>query len=387
MAGKTITLGVQVKNERRGNMPHRVLTKGRIMQVLLACLTIVALILGGCSSKKDSAPASGSGEKAKSEVKAVELKLAHFWPSSHVIETVVIKEWSKAVQEATNGRVKITSYPAETLLKSVETYEGIIKGVADIGISCYAYNRGRFPVMEAFMLPGIIYNNSKVASMVASEGAKQLNPKELQDTKHLMIFASGPGQLLMKNPVKSQADLKGVEIGVTGGPRAEALKLLGAAPVVLPMPEMYEAQSRGVIKGTLAPLETLKGFKLGDVTNNITLTPFIYNQVFYVVMNKEKWASLPPDVQEAITKATDKFYKEKMIGFFDSINEEGLKYFQEKKKVDVVTLSEEETRKWVDLIKPVVNDHVKMLNEKGINGEQVVKTNRELADKFNKELK
>lgn len=368
-------------------MPHKVLTKGRIMYVLLACLTAAALILGGCSSKKDSAPASGSGEKAKSEVKAVELKLAHFWPSNHVLETQVVKEWSKAVQDATDGKVKITSYPAETLLKSAETYEGVIKGVADIGISCYAYNRGRFMVMEAFMLPGIIYSNSKVASMVASEGVKQLNPKELQDTKHLMIFASGPGDLLMKNPVKKQADLKGVEIGVTGGPRAEALKLLGSTAVVLPMPEMYEAQSKGLIKGTLAPLETLKGFKMGDVTNVITKTPFIYNQAFYMVMNKEKWASLPPDVQEAITKATDKYYKEKMIGFFDIINEGGLKALQEKKKVEIITLSEEETKTWVNTINPVMDDHVKMLNDKGLSGDQVVKTIKELADKYNQELK
>ncbi|MCL6478628.1 MAG: TRAP transporter substrate-binding protein [Peptococcaceae bacterium] len=368
-------------------MPQGVLTKGRLMFTLLVCLTAAALILGGCSSKKDSAPASGGGEKAGTEVKAVELKLAHFWPSNHLLETQIVKEWSKAVQDATNGKVKITSYPAETLLKSAETYDGVIKGVADIGISCYAYNRGRFPVMEAFMLPGFVYNNSKVASMVASEGVKQLNPKELQDTKHLMIFASGPGQLLMKNPVKTEADLKGVEIGVTGGPRAEALKLLGASAVVLPMPEMYEAQSKGVIKGTLAPLETLKGFKMGEVTNVITITPFLYNQVFYMVMNKEKWASLPPDVQEAITKATDSFFKEKMIGFFDRINEGGLKFIQEKKKVEIITLSEEETNKWVNKIKPVMDAHVKMLNEKGLSGDQVVKTIKELADKYNQELK
>lgn len=368
-------------------MTHRVLKKGGIMYVLLACLAVAALMLGGCSPGKDSAPASGSGDKAKSEVKAVEFKLAHFWPSTHLMETQIVKEWSKAVQEATNGRVKITSYPGETLLKGAEIYDGVVKGVADIGISVYAYNRGRFPVMEAFMLPGISYNNSKAASMVVSEGAKQLNPKELQETKHLMIFAAGPGQLLMKNPVKSQADIKGVEIGVTGGPRTEALKRLGATAVMLPMPEMYEALSKGVIKGTLAPLETLKGFKLAEVTNHITMTPFLYNQVFYMVMNKDKWASLPPDVQEAFIKATDKFYKEKMIGFFDHINEGGLKYLQEKKKVEITTLSEAETNKWVNAIKPVMDDHVKMLNDKGLSGDQVIKTIRELADKYNKEFK
>lgn len=351
-----------------------------IKRVSIVLLVLIMAILGGCSSKPASAPGGG-------ETKTIELKLAHFWPSTHWLETQVIKEWSEAVKEATGGRIKITSYPAETLLKSAETYDGVIKGVADIGISCYAYNRGRFPVMETFMLPGIVYNNSKVASMAALEGARQLNPKELQDTKHLMIFATGPGDLFMKAPIRSKADLKGVEIGVTGGPRAEAIKMLGATAVVMPMPECYEAQARGIIKGTLGPMEVLKGFKLGEITNSITKTPFLYNQVFYMVVNKEKWASLPKDVQEAITNATEKYYQEKMIGMWDSINESGLKWVQEKKKLDIITLTDQDRQEWLNAIKPVLDDHARMLDSKGLPGEQILKTTIELADKYNKEFK
>ncbi|MFZ5650931.1 MAG: TRAP transporter substrate-binding protein [Bacillota bacterium] len=361
-------------------MPQISLTGRKMLFFLMALLLAASLAIGGCSSKQDSAPASGGA-------KPIELKLAHFWPSTHWVEAQAVKEWAKAVESATGGSVKITSYPAETLLKSTETYDGVVKGVADIGMSCYAYNRGRFPVMETFMVPGIIYNNSKVASMVASDGAMRLNPKELQDTKHLMIFSTGPGDLFMKAPVKSRADLKGVEIGVTGGPRAEALKLLGATPVVLAMPECYEAQSKGVIKGTLGPVEVLKGFKLGEVTSSITRTPFLYNQVFYMVMNKEKWESLPPDIKEAITRTTEKFHKDVMIGMWDKINDAGMKWTEEKKKVEIYTLPEAETKAWLEAVRPVMDEHVKMLNGKGIPGDEVLKTARELADKYNKDLK
>lgn len=361
-------------------MPPYSLPKGKFFFVLMALLLSVSLVLPACSSKQESTPATGGA-------KPIELKLAHFWPSTHWIEAQVVKNWSKAVESATNGRVKITSYPAETLLKSTETYDGVIKGVADIGMSCYAYNRGRFPVMETFMLPGIIYNNSKVASMVASDGAKQLNPKELQDTKHLMIFSTGPGDLFMKVPVKSRGDLKGVEIGVTGGPRADALKLLGATPVVLAMPECYEAQSKGVIKGTLGPIEVLKGFKLGEVTSSITRTPFLYNQVFYMVMNKEKWDSLPPDIKDAISSTTEKFHKDVMIGTWDSINDAGMKWTEEKKKLEIHSLPDAETKTWLEAVRPVLDEHVKMLNGKGLPGDQILKTAQDLADKYNKEFK
>ncbi len=357
----------------------------KIFSYIIFTLLITTLfVCGGCSSEQATTPEDIENEQAK---EVIELKLAHFWSSTHFIETQLVQEWSKAIQEATNGQIKITSYPSQTLLTSTETYDGVIQGIADIGMSCYAYNRGRFPIMEAFMTPGINFNNSKAASMAATEGITQLDPKELQDTKQLMTWGAGPGHLLMKNPIKNKADLQGVEIGVTGGERAEAIKLLGATPVVMAMSECYDAQSKGVIKGTLSTLSTMKGFRLGEVTNSVTLTPFIYNQLFYMVMNKEKWDSLSPEIQDIIMDVTEKFHKEKVIGLLDIDNEESLKYYQDTKQLDVYELSKDETKEWIELIKPVINNQINMLNEKGFPGEQIIKTVQELAEKYNEEYK
>ena len=108
-----------------------------------------------------------------------ELKLAHFWPATHPVETELVQSWITAVEEATEGRVKITSYPGETLAASDAIYEGVKEGVADIGLSCFAYTRGQFPVSEVFELPGIVYNDSTAATKVAWEGIQELNPEEV----------------------------------------------------------------------------------------------------------------------------------------------------------------------------------------------------------------
>ena len=110
--------------------------------------------------------------------KTYQFNLAHFFPGTHPAETVFIQGWIQAVDEATDGQVKITSYPGETLLKAADVYNGVVQGIADIGLSCFSYTRGRFPVLEAFELPGITYLNSKSASMVAWEGITTLNPPE-----------------------------------------------------------------------------------------------------------------------------------------------------------------------------------------------------------------
>ena len=118
-------------------------------------LLVVLLFATACSS---------SEQGSSSDV--IELKFAHFWPATHPFETDLLQPWAAAIEEATDGKVKITSYPGETLLKADAVYDGVINGIADIGASCFSYTRGRFPVVEVFELPGITYNNSKVASKV-----------------------------------------------------------------------------------------------------------------------------------------------------------------------------------------------------------------------------
>jgi TRAP-type C4-dicarboxylate transport system substrate-binding protein len=156
----------------QGKVKWFFLTKVLLVIALLTIMTIQSACAG-------TASAAGTG--------TVELKLAHFFPATHPAETELVQGWAEAINEATNGKVVITSYPNETLQKAADIYNGVVQGVADIGLSCFSYNKGRFPEMEAFEQPGIVYKNSKVASKVAWEGIKELNPKCVQDTKLLMV--------------------------------------------------------------------------------------------------------------------------------------------------------------------------------------------------------
>jgi len=250
-------------------------SSGRSIRVrIIAPLLILLLIfsLTGCSSK------GSSEQKNNSEV--VELRLAHFFPSNHPAEVELIQPWIKAIEEATNGKVIITSYPNQTLLQADATYDGVVDGIADIGMSCFSYTRGRFPVLEVFELPGITYNSSKAASKVAWEGIQELNPPEIQDTKLMMVLTTGPGDLYTKTPVRNMSDLQGMPIRATGL-SAKTLEALGAVPNGMPQSEAYEALSKGLVKGNLGPDEVLQGWRQAEVTQYLTKTPFLYNTLFF----------------------------------------------------------------------------------------------------------
>jgi len=342
--------------------------------ILLGALALNLLFVSGCGQTA-SAPAKTT--------QTVELKLAHFFPATHPAEKELVQPWAKAIDAATEGRVKITSYPGQTLLQADGVYDGVVNGVADLGLSCFSYTRGSFPVSEVFELPGIKYVNSKAASKVAWEGIKQINPKEVQDTKLMMVFTTGPGDLYTKEPVRALKDLKGLEIRATGL-SAKSLAALGATPVAMAQSEAYEALSKGVVKGNLGPVEVLQGWKQAEVTKYVTFSPFLYNNLFYITMNQSKWTSLDPKDQKAIEAVNEKFFEEVAMNLWDAQNESALKYAAEK-GMEVITLSQAEQDQWISLIKPIQDDYVAQMNQKGEPGQEILDKVKSLADQYNKE--
>ena len=123
----------------------------------------------------------------KAEAAPIELTFSIFFPATHG-QAKAAMEWAKEVEKGTNGKVQITTFPGGTLTKAPQCYDGVVKGISDLGFSLFAYTRGRFPVMAAVDLP-MGYPDGKVASRVAHDFAKAINPKELQDVKVLYLHA------------------------------------------------------------------------------------------------------------------------------------------------------------------------------------------------------
>ena len=344
--------------------------------VLMVIVAMSLILLAGCGEEQT--------DTSTTTTEPIELKLAHFFPATHPAEVDLIQPWAEAIKQATDGRVIITSYPGQSLLQADAIYNGVVSGIADIGLSCFSYNRGQFPELEVFELPGITYNNSKVASKVAWEGIQELNPAEVQDTKLMMVLTTGPGDLYTKVPVRSLDDLQGLEIRATGL-SAKTLTALGATPVAMAQSEAYEALTKGVVKGNLGPIEVLQGWKQAEVTDYITYTPFLYNTLFYITMNLDKWNSISPEDQAAIEAINEQFFNDVAISLWDQQNADALEYAVNEEGMETITLSEEEQQKWIELVQPVQDEFVEEMNQDGLDGNAILDTVKNLADQYNQE--
>jgi TRAP-type transport system periplasmic protein len=300
--------------------------------------------------------------------KPIELSYANFFPPTH-IQSKLPESWCKEVEKRTNGKVKITYYPGGTLLSAPKIFSGVVDGIADIGNSVMGYSRGMFPSMEAIDLP-VGYPSGVAATAIINDFYHKFKPKPFKRVKVLYFHAHGPGVLHSKKPVRTLEDIKGMKIRSYGF-NAKMTSALGAVPVALPQSGVYEALEKGVANGTFSPSEVLKGWKQAEVVKATTLCYSVgYTAGFVVSMNLDKWNSLPKDVQQVI-EAVNKEWVAKYGPAWDKSDEEGLA-FSKSLGNEIITLSPEESAKWAQAVKPVLDDYAKKAAKKGLPGKKYV---------------
>jgi TRAP-type C4-dicarboxylate transport system substrate-binding protein len=339
--------------------PERDKKEGRsVMKKLLGCalvLLVFALLV--------------SVSVSYAQQKVVTLRYSNYHAANNP-NSMICEDWSKDVEKKTNGRVKISYYPGGTLTPPTQTYDSVIKGIADIGFSMAGYTKGRFPLTEVIDLP-LGYKSGYQAGMMVNEFYKKFKPKEWDETKVMYLQTTSPMRLFMKNkPVNKIEDLKGLKIRGTGT-ATRYIQLLGAAPVGLPITECYDALSKGVVDGIGVAYEPLKPFKLAEVVSYGIEYSATYATAGWIVMNKQKWESISPEDQKAIEALNDE-YAEKQARLWDVLDKDGKDLFLQKGG-KVIKLSPEEDARWTKAVAPIIDEYIKAMKAKGLPGDETVK--------------
>jgi len=311
----------------------------------------------------------------------IKLTYANF-PPVPTFPCVQMERWKKEVEKRTNGKVVIDTFPGGTLLKAKAIMDGVIAGTADIGNLCMAYQPGRFLITNAIALP-LGLPNSEVASLVLWDLYKKYKPKAFDKVKVLTMFTSAPSNIMSKIPIRNLEELKGVPIRASGG-AAQILKAWGANRVGMPMPETPEALQKGVVKGLFSSLEVMKDFKFAELCKYVTMTQTpVYP--FAVVMNMDKWNSLPKDVQEVLDglgtqqAAWTGVYMDKHV-------KKAMAWSKKKQGVKVFRLLKKEKAKWDKLLDPITADWIKKNKAKGLPAEAIVRDIMDFAQMYEGKL-
>ncbi|MBU0751961.1 MAG: TRAP transporter substrate-binding protein [Gammaproteobacteria bacterium] len=235
----------------------------------------------------------------------VTLRVHHFLPTSSTAHAKILGPWCERLAKDSAGRIKCQIYPSMQLGGTpAQLYDQARDGVADVVWTLLGYTAGRFPLIEVFELP-FMMTTAEATSRAVWDYAQTHAASEFKDVKPLAFHVHEPGHFfLAKQPVAQLADLKGLKLRAPTRVTNKMLAALGATPVGMPVPQVTEALSKGVIDGALLPYEVVPSIKVHEVTRYASETdarlPGLYTSVFMVAMNKAKYDSLPPDLKKVV---------------------------------------------------------------------------------------
>jgi TRAP-type C4-dicarboxylate transport system substrate-binding protein len=317
----------------------------KILVVFLALALLAVPLVGACEAEEEE---------------TFELTYNNFFPPTNY-HSVLAEAFCEEIEERTDGRVTITYYPAGGLAAAADTYDAVVEGIADIGMSCLAYTMGRFPACELVDLPHG-YPSGWVATQVANDFYDEFSPDEFNDCHPLYFHAHGPGIVLtVDTPVRTLDDMQGLVLRSTGV-GAKIAEALGATGYAAAQGEAYELMSKGTIDGSMTPMEPLLGWKQAEVVNYVTNCYGVgYTTDMFVVMNLDKWNELPSDIQDIFAQVSAE-WAEKHAMLWSYYDIAAKDYFLSFDGKEIIELSAAEMANWIDATAVVKDTY---MTEKG----------------------
>ena len=215
------------------------------------------------------------------------------------------KELSAEITKRTNGQIDVSFYAAGELpYKAPEHLRVTGKGLIEMSEVVGSMAFGDAPALLLGDLPFLALNDAErkiVRDITWPEIAAALRK---QGVEPIGVGAYPPRNIVMRNPVKALADVKGLKVRTAGGLEAEYLKVWGAAPSFVVWAETYPATQRGIVDGVLTAAVAIETSKMYEVA------PYFLKidgpvAAFYITVNQAAWAKLSPEQQKTVRAVGD----------------------------------------------------------------------------------
>ncbi len=314
------------------------------------------------------------------------LKVHHFLPPTSTAHVKLITPWCDRLEQQSHGRLKCQIYPAMQLGGTApQLFDQVKDGVVDVAWTVTGYTPGRFPKTEVFELP-FMMTDPEGTGHAMWDYVQQHSADEFKDVHPLAIHPHGGGVFhIVKRPIHTLADFKGLKLRAPTRLTNRLLAAFGATPVGMPIPQVPEALSKGVIDGALMPWEVVPAVKVQELVKYHSETdpsePAIYTTVFLLAINKDKYASLPPDLRKVIDDNSGVGLST-LAGRIFAEGDVAGKATAMKNSINVVPAKEIE--RWKTAAQPVIDGWVKEMDGRGQDGHALLAAARSLIAKYSK---
>jgi len=221
-----------------------------------------------------------------------------------------LQKFAKSVEEKTGGRMTIQVGYSSAYGNYSDYLKAVSMGslemmIEDIG-SWEQLNKNLKICRFLYVFSGWDHYNKWIASPLFAKEKETLAEKNhvVLIPNEKAVWKRGPYRVILsKKPVFTPQDLEGLKLRLYESETAKRIwTFMGTKPVVIAWGEAYLALKQGMVEAITTPMSQTFDMKFHEVAPYITqLNQFLQNNT--VTVNKQKWASLPTDIQEAIVEA------------------------------------------------------------------------------------
>ena len=247
------------------------------------------------------------GLTATASAKTIRWKMATSWPKGTILQTAA-EEFADSITALSGGRLTVKTYAAGVLMGPLEVMDGVKAGSVDMAHSSPAYQMGKLKAAPLFGYIPFGMNVIPYLTWFYEDEGKDLY-QELYaqfDLGYATICGILPSENLAwsNKPIRSMDDFKGLKFR-TSGYWGEILTEAGAAVVMLPAGEIYEALQRNVLDAGEFSIPSMDKDLAFHETAKYLLVPGIHqpSTLLDVTVNKRSWEELPDDLKAIVRNA------------------------------------------------------------------------------------
>lgn len=259
------------------------------------------------------------------------------------------------VKTRTHGDITIDVFPMGQLGGERSMVEQVQGGTLDMMDCTTAVLSNFVPQVALFDLP-FLWPSRGVAYSVLGDSEFFTIMAAAFPRKGFAAIGYGENEMRdltnVKREVRRPEDVKGLKIRVMESPvYLETWRTLGASPVPMPFPEIYNALQQGVIDAQENPILTSALMKFTEVCPYATITNYTLTECFKIV-NIDVWKRLSPEQQQIMRDGADLMIKLNREGGMKMLGEVTAK-LEAGGKVKITRLTKEERDAFYQAVQPV----------------------------------
>lgn len=239
------------------------------MKFKMLSILILIFILGGCGAISNEVDESGNS----TEEYSITLNYSDHDPPNGMRTKFLQEYWFPAIEDETDGKVRINPVFGGGLLSSSEALDGVREGVADIGLvypDNYSQRMFSYELLKLFpVAPSDFEGMYEIFDRALTELPQFSEDLEKNNQVPLLITTGLPIVFGSTSELNSLEDVQGDDWRASSRWYLETMRNMGANPVSVPWEDVYMSLETGVIDGVMTNYDGFHMMGFYETSSNI----------------------------------------------------------------------------------------------------------------------